>query len=325
MSALIFVAVAVAWAVYLVPKALRHHEEASASRSVEHVSERVRVLARRDAVSSKATTLVHGASTPSATAQASKPTSPRIGPPTRAEAAAASPDPTDQPAAPESTSATQPEVAEVEVEVERTVARAVAGTARPAARTPRREAARRAAQRRRRVLVTLLLALSVVAGLAIGGVIGYVWTAIPGGLIVAWLVACRLMVRRERSVAAAPALRRTAPVGEAAQDEEVVAEVEDAPVYVDEETGEVVAVTGSEPQPPAPGTWAPVAVTLPTYVGKATASRTVRTIDLDSTGVWSSGRKDEDSQLAREAEAQDRASRDARGEQSAEQRRASGS
>lgn len=323
MSALIFVAVAVAWAVYLVPKALRHHEEASASRSVEHVSERVRVLARRDAVSAKATTLVHGAAAPGAAGRTSKPASPRIGPPTRAEAAAASPDSAEQPTTPESTS---PDGStEVEVEVERTVARAVAGTARPAARTPRREAARRAAQRRRRVLVTLLLALSVVAGLAIGGVIGYVWTAIPGGLIVAWLVACRLMVRRERSVAAAPALRRTAPVGEVAQDEEVVAEVEDAPVYVDEETGEVVAVTGSEPQPPAPGTWAPVAVTLPTYVGKATASRTVRTIDLDSTGVWSSGRKDEDSQLAREAEAQDRASRDARGEQSAEQRRAAGS
>ncbi|TYL46327.1 hypothetical protein FXB39_14365, partial [Nocardioides sp. BGMRC 2183] len=58
MSALIFVAVAVAWVVYLVPKALRHHEEAAASRTVEEVSDRARVLARRDAVSARATALV---------------------------------------------------------------------------------------------------------------------------------------------------------------------------------------------------------------------------------------------------------------------------
>ena len=45
-------------------------------------------------------------------------------------------------------------------------------------------------------------------------------------------------------------------------------------------------------------------VTLPTYVGKASAGRTVRTIDLDSTGVWSSGRNEADSALAREADQQ---------------------
>ena len=44
-------------------------------------------------------------------------------------------------------------------------------------------------------------------------------------------------------------------------------------------------------------------VTLPTYVTKpAAARRTVRTIDLDSTGVWTSGRTDADSQIAREAD-----------------------
>ena len=33
MSALIFVALAVAWAVYLVPKALKHHDEVARTRS----------------------------------------------------------------------------------------------------------------------------------------------------------------------------------------------------------------------------------------------------------------------------------------------------
>ena len=53
-----------------------------------------------------------------------------------------------------------------------------------------------------------------------------------------------------------------------------------------------------------PSLWDPMPVTLPTYVSKPAAERTVRTIDLDSTGVWSSGRNEADSQIAREADAQ---------------------
>ena len=41
--------------------------------------------------------------------------------------------------------------------------------------------------------------------------------------------------------------------------------------------------------------WDPVPVTLPTYVAKPAARRTVRTIDLDATGVWTSGRTEADS------------------------------
>ena len=41
---------------------------------------------------------------------------------------------------------------------------------------------------------------------------------------------------------------------------------------------------------------------VPTYVGKDTARRTVRTIDLDSTGVWSSGRSAADSALVRRSQ-----------------------
>jgi hypothetical protein len=47
LSALIFVALAVAWAVYLIPKALRHHDDVVRSRSVERFSHTMRVLARR--------------------------------------------------------------------------------------------------------------------------------------------------------------------------------------------------------------------------------------------------------------------------------------
>ena len=50
LSALIFVALAVAWAVYLIPKALKHHDEVVRSKSVEKFSHTMRVLARREPV-----------------------------------------------------------------------------------------------------------------------------------------------------------------------------------------------------------------------------------------------------------------------------------
>ena len=81
----------------------------------------------------------------------------------------------------------------------------------------------------------------------------------------------------------------------------------DAPAVV---TGEVPVVGG----------WDMVPTTLPTYVSKPAAQRrTVSTIDLDSTGVWSSGHNDEDSALARSAEQSAKTAREAD-----ETRRASG-
>ena len=71
-----------------------------------------------------------------------------------------------------------------------------------------------------------------------------------------------------------------------------------------------------------PALWDPVPVTLPTYVTKpAAARRTVRTIDLDDTGVWTSGRTDADSQIAREADEADKAARKARGDGDEQPRR----
>ena len=46
LSAIIFVVLAVAWAVYLIPKALKHHDEMASDRLVEGHSERVRILSR---------------------------------------------------------------------------------------------------------------------------------------------------------------------------------------------------------------------------------------------------------------------------------------
>lgn len=262
-SALIFVALAVAWAVYLVPKALRQHDEAVRSRSVERFSHTMRVLARREPVDRRNARLVVTPGRPASTAVVtSKPASPR------------------------------PEVAP-------------AAEPTPVQLRTRREAANRAARRRRRVLGTVLLANVVVLALAAFSVIAWGYAAIPAGLLVAWLVACRLMVRQEQGIRVRVARPRPAAGAEpaaAVQHEDEVAEGDDW-----------TADTSSMPAAVVdPTLWDPVPVTLPTYVTKpAAARRTVRTIDLDDTGVWTSGNTYADSQLAREAEEADRARKSA--------------
>jgi hypothetical protein len=297
LSALIFVALAVAWAVYLIPKALKHHDEVVRSRSVERFSKTMRVLARREPINRRDARLV--------VTPGRQPSAPTVE--TKAS----------------SVPQTQPSYA------------------------ARRAAARKATRRRRNVLGLILLAGTVVVGLAVARVVTWPYTAIPAGLLVAWLIACRVMVKGERA-AARPA--RTAASVETTDelpetvDSPMVPDVEalDA-VEADQPPAEPIRAEGAEPiraegaepiraegaepiraegaEPiRAEGAWDMVPTTLPTYVSKAAAvRRTVQTIDLDSTGVWSSGRKDEDSLLAREAEESDRAAR------AAAERRAFGS
>ena len=278
LSPLIFVALAVAWAVYLVPQALKHHDEVVRSRSVDRFSHTMRVLARREPVSRTSSRLVV---TPGRT-----PSAPVVT--TKASSAAAEP-------------AAQPPAG---------AAAESAPALKPLPPAVRREAARRAARRRRRVLIALTLGLVAVVALAASSVLAWPYVAIPGTLMVAWLVACRLMVRRERGVSGPLSRIPTVPV--AAQAEAAV--VDEEPEALSDDTAEV-AVVGAPlaepaaghdphvPDPAAPGLWNPVPVTLPTYVSKPAAERrSVRTIDLDATGVWTSGRTDADAALVREAE-----------------------
>ncbi|HET9655638.1 MAG TPA: hypothetical protein VFP72_09815, partial [Kineosporiaceae bacterium] len=153
--------------------------------------------------------------------------------------------------------------------------------------------ARAATKRRRRVLSVLLLVLAGVVAACATGRLGWPYVAIPVALLVAWLVACRLMVKKERAWRPA-----------------VLVEADDQ--VVDDPATATTGLQDAVPAVPAPaqeGLWDPVPVTLPTYVSKPPARRTVRTIDLDATGVWTSGRTEADSALAREAEAADRVRR----------------
>ncbi len=68
--------------------------------------------------------------------------------------------------------------------------------------------------------------------------------------------------------------------------------------------------------------WDPLPMTLPTYVNKARARRTVRTIEL--TGINSSGHDQADTDLARDAAESAHEATQADNDATAEQRRAAG-
>ncbi len=293
LSALIFVALAVAWAAYLVPKAIRHHAEADESRSVESFSSRVRVLAARQPISRKEARLVTADSA-------------------RADSADS----------------------------------AVTAPSTPAQLRARRERARRAAQRRRRVLGLLLIATTVVGGLAGYRVFHWAYVGIPMALLIAWLVACRLMVKGEQRVAAKPAADRdvrreratprSAPSFAAPAPTEVeldgTDDVTEQFAAVSDEVAEAEVVAEAGPDRETAGDsgahdtgqrslWDPVPMTLPTYVSKPAAGRrTIRAIELDSTGVWTSGRTERDAQLAREADAAAKEAKAAEAEAEGEER-----
>lgn len=303
LSALIFVALAVAWAVYLIPKALKHHDEVVRSRSIERFSKSMRILARREPVDARNARLV--------VTPLRSPAPPRVETKARATAPAAAPS---------------------------------GGAVTPVPRIVTRASAARAARRRRTVLSLILVANAVVVGLASFAVVGWPWVAIPAGLLVAWLVACRVSVRAERSARAArtssvvpgptgaieagepadatgsmpPVVAPRVPAPSPAPVVPAGSPVSEAPGIL---TGEIPIVSSD------PGAWDMVPTVLPTYVDKSAAvRRTVSTIDLDSTGVWSSGRNDDDSALARSAEASSATAR-AAGDEAAEavgEKRASG-
>ena len=312
---------AVAWAVYLIPKALRHHDEVARTRSIDRFSTAMRVLARREPVNRRDARLVV---TPARAAG-----NPRVLAPTRATE-----DETPVPVA----VTVRPAVSRARLEARRTAARA-------------------AARRRRHILTFLLLCTAVTAGAAGFALVPWWSVAIPGGLTLAYLLLCRTQVRRESfhdfdmlgdrpadsvdvTVVPKRAIRVEAQDGTprsmtsplttdvvARVDEDGVSELDtEDTVGIDVALLEAVVI----PTEDGGSLWDPLPVTLPTYVTKPKAKRTVRTIDLGEPGTWTSGRTDEDAQIVARAAAEDAEARAASGAASgaaadAEQQRAVGS
>lgn len=232
---------AFAWALYLIPKAVKQQDETGRNRPVDGFSSAMRVLARSE--------------------PADEPT--RVACPPAARRAAA------------------------------------------------RVAARAAARRRRRITLVLLLADLVTVALAAFAVAPWWTVAVPAALTLLYLALCRRQVSREnmglwapqaRSGAASAPRRRAVRVdtGHTSAPLDGRPGTQDAGSSISQEMvpdpateSETVGVAADTVDD---GTlWDPLPLTLPTYVNKARASRTVRTIDLGVPGTWSSGRDEADS------------------------------
>lgn len=146
-----------------------------------------------------------------------------------------------------------------------------------------RHSEKRAATRRRRVLTVLLLALTAVITVCVAGLVPWWTVAIPGGLVVAFAAVARVTVRL---------MRREFD----ARYELITHGSDETTVFlsrkaVNKTLDEVVAsAEGTAIAKPAGDLWEPLPITLPTYVSKPLAPRTVRTIDLSAPDVTSSAR-----------------------------------
>ncbi len=255
MSGIIFVALALGWAVYLIPKALQRNEELARTRSVVTFSDRMRVLGSGDPAT-------------------------QTGPTSEADPAAGAPGP-------------------------RTAVRATSSSpTAPLAPRPliTRTAARRAAKRRRVVLALLVFALGMVSSLAWFAIVAVWAPAVPGSLILAFLVVARLSVRGQARHRVAVPGAGPAQAGENLTDSTDPASEDTAGIDLRE-----LATSPSDPEVTAladeGSLWDPLPVTLPTYVTKPTARRTVRTIELTAGPITSSGHSAADSKLVKQVEA----------------------
>lgn len=304
---------ALAWAVYLIPKALKHHDEIARTRSIDRFSKTMRVLARREPVNRRDARLVVTPPRPAAATRMIVPSAP--------EPAGAK---------------TRP--------VPRTQARRAAA----------RAAARR---RRHILLFLVLVDVVAVSVAAFALAPWWsVSIPVSLTLLYLTLCRRQVRREIESSwtseapvaeptadVAPRPAIRVDAPYGtpsrvvatnaqgfeEVSADEETVtisaaavnaaltaASAVEADLAAARATAaETVAV--SVPTVDGGSLWDPLPVTLPTYVNKPRAARTVRTIDLSEPGTWTSGRSAADSKLVEDATTAQEAATAAQDEQRA--------
>jgi len=277
LTGVIYAAIVVAWAAYLVPLALRRHDEAARSRSIERFSSAMRVLSRRG----------ESGSAP----------------------AASRPDPDPLRSA----------------DLRRREPKEATRAGRPS-----RAAQRAAAARRRRVL-WILLGLTAVTGIVSAFAVVPWWSfTIPLALVVLFLVVARRQVARASDAYWAQAadaepeappsnvVPRTAARVDASHGAPLHTDPDDEPTVklrlrrdaavvpastagatMTEERVEVVALDTND----GDSLWDPLPITLPTYVDKPAAARTVRSIDLSAPDTWSSGHSAADSQTVSEAAA----------------------
>lgn len=290
-NGLIFALVVALWAAYFVPLALRRYDEATKSATVDKLSALTRVVRRPQSGTD---------------AEEASVDEPESAAPQRVLVEDAPESPAEESEAAEPVA---PKAAE----------RAPRVTLEPPRPRVSAHAHRVAARRRRRVLLTLLTALAATVAPATLGVLAWQYIAIPAGLIVAWLVLCRIMVRGELGIAGRAAEVEDAPprkqrlfapssaddsaeTGDPEDSEETVilsGQVEDVEPHrphvmesaelesdaLQEKLSIAVPVSSASGE----ALWDPLPITVPTYVTKPRAGRTVRTVQLGDPDVWTSG------------------------------------
>jgi hypothetical protein len=144
---------------------------------------------------------------------------------------------------------------------------------------------RLAASRRSRVLLSLLAMLSGVIGFCAVHLVPWWSTAIPGGLLLIFVLVARISVWMMRKSLDA----RYREIRQGGTESTIFLSRKDFP-----KAGIELRTTGGKSDLAAkPGVlWDPIPITMPTYVSKPLAPRTVRTIDLSGPGVASSARHD---------------------------------
>jgi hypothetical protein len=141
---------------------------------------------------------------------------------------------------------------------------------------------RLAASRRRRVLLVLMVALSAVTGLCAAHLIPWWSATIPGGLLLIFVVIARISVRVMLK-------GLDARYGEIRQGNN------ESTIFLSRKDflklGAAASASSTADMAANPGLlWDPIPITMPTYVSKPLAPRTVRTIDLSGPGALSSAR-----------------------------------
>ena len=144
-----------------------------------------------------------------------------------------------------------------------------------------------AAARRRRVLSGLFAILCAVISVCSMSWLPWWTVAVPGGLVLLFIVVSRVSVRAMRRDLDA----RYVAIARGSDEKTVLISRKDAVTDKDKKKGKKAKGKDAKETDGKPGLWDPLPITVPTYVSKPLAPRTVRTIDLSAPDVTSSGRQ----------------------------------
>ena len=141
-----------------------------------------------------------------------------------------------------------------------------------------------AASRRRRVLSALFAILCGVISVCSVGWLPWWSVAVPGGLVLLFVVVSRISVRAMRRDLDA----RFVAISRGSDESTVLISRVEGREQKKAKQGKAKDAKDAQGRP---GLWDPLPITVPTYVSKPLAPRTVRTIDLSAPDVTSSGRQ----------------------------------